>query len=353
MTIATNEKPRNRFALIELAYPRLKEHGLHTHYILSACEAAYSAYRNKRKKHVPLFTRTFLKLDNQTYRLNHYLLRIPTTPKHYIFLMLEGSDYHFSLVDDPGLKMGSVTITDRSVTIAFSKEVPMLAPSGYMGIDVNEKNLTVSATNGYERRFAELGDVVEIKKRYREIRAKIGKNCRRDNRIGKQFLAKYGKRERNRTVQRIHKVTKEIVNYAEESHLGIKMEKLTNIRKLYRKGNGQGRSFRRKMNSWVFGEAQRQIDYKARWEGVPNWFVNPRGTSSYCPNCGSRVVRLQDRKLYCVKCDKTWDRDDLASKNIMACAVPQARPLRGSNERERGDDGSNPLSRWGEGKPGG
>ena len=41
--IALKERPRSRFALIEMAYPRLKEYGLHTHYILSACEVAYSS----------------------------------------------------------------------------------------------------------------------------------------------------------------------------------------------------------------------------------------------------------------------------------------------------------------------
>jgi len=44
--IALKEKPRSRFKLIETAYLRLKEYGLHTHYILSACEVAYSVYRN-------------------------------------------------------------------------------------------------------------------------------------------------------------------------------------------------------------------------------------------------------------------------------------------------------------------
>jgi hypothetical protein len=38
--IAGNGKPRNRFSLIHLAYPRLKEYGLHTHYTLSAYEVA-------------------------------------------------------------------------------------------------------------------------------------------------------------------------------------------------------------------------------------------------------------------------------------------------------------------------
>ena len=51
--IALKEKPRSRFALIKLAYPRLKEYGLHTHYILSACEVAYSAFKNPKRRSNP------------------------------------------------------------------------------------------------------------------------------------------------------------------------------------------------------------------------------------------------------------------------------------------------------------
>src|SRR5271157_3807066 len=307
--IALAEHPMNRFNLIEVAYPRLKQYGLHTHYILSACEVAYSVYRNKNRKSVPYIRKPFLKLDSQSYQLNHLILRIPIAPRRYIFLTLKGSDYHLSFIDDPSLKRGSITITDHSISIAFSKEVARSVPLGYAGMDVNEKNVTISATNGYEHRFTKLAEVVEIKERYREIRAKIGRGARQDNRISKQLYAKYGRRERIRTMQRIHTITKEIVDYTNENHLGIKMEKLTEIRKLYRKGNGQGPSFRGRMNTWVFGENQRQIMYKAAWLGVPVYHVNPRGTSRNCPDCGSRVAPLQDRKLYCQKCDKSWDRD--------------------------------------------
>ncbi len=76
--IALKEKPRSRFKLIEMAYPRLKEYGLHTHYILSACEVAYSVYRNRNRRSDPYVEKAFLKLDNLTYTLNHLLLRIPT-----------------------------------------------------------------------------------------------------------------------------------------------------------------------------------------------------------------------------------------------------------------------------------
>jgi putative transposase len=325
--IAVEERPKSRFGLIELAYPRLKRYGLHTHYILSSCEVAFSVYRNRNRKSIPYINRGFFKLDNQSYQLNHLLLRIPSAPRRFIFLTLQGSDHRLSLVDDPALKRGSVTITPTSVSIAFSKEVEPFEPKGFVSIDINNRNATLSATDGRHHRFDELGEVVEIKERYKETRAKISRMTRGDRRIAKQLLSKYGEREKNRTEPLLHKVTRQIVDYAMEHRLAIKMENLKGIRKLYRKGTGQGRSFRGRMNNWVFGETQRQIDYKARWDGVPGWYVNPRGTSSYCL-CGSRVAPLPERKLYCPACDKIWDRDDLASKNIMACAVPQGRPFR-------------------------
>jgi len=349
LRIAVREAPTSRFNLIRLAYEKLKAYGLHTHYILSACEIAYSVYKNKRRKSTPFFKRPFIKLDNQSYQLNHLLLRIPTGPRKFIFIILYDSDYHLSFIDDPRLKRGSVIITPSSVSIAFSKRIDPFEPLGYMGMDTNERNATVSATDGYCNQFLEMGEVVEIKERYREIRASISRMTGNDRRISKELLSKYGKRERNRSVTRVHRVTKRITCHAKEHQFGIKMEKLTGITKLYRKGNGQGKPFRGRMNTWVFGMLQRQVTYKAEWDGIPTYFVNPRGTSRNCPDCGTRVVRLAGRKLYCQKCDKEWDRDILASKNIMACAVPQVRPAKRSCEGERGDDGSNPPSRWREG----
>ena len=40
---------------------------------------------------------------------------------------------------------------------------------------------------------------------------------------------------------------------------------------------------------------QSQIEYKARWDGMPD-FVNPRGMSRICL-CGSHVVELKERDV--------------------------------------------------------
>ena len=344
--IALTDMPKSRFDLIELSYQRLKEYGLHTHYILSACEVAYSAYKNETRKSDPCVKKPFLKLDNQSYKLDYLLLRIPTQPRKFLYITLNGSLYHRLFLADKSLKRGSITITERSVIIAFSKETTMFEPTGWIGIDVNERNVTWSDTQGHSEP-EDISQVCEIKDRYRAIRAKIAHCTQKDRRVQQRLLAKYGEREKDRTIQVIHKVSKKIVQHAKENRLGIAMEDLKGIRKLYRKGNGQGASFRGKMNSWMFFETQRQHDYKAHWEGAPVEYVNARGSSRNCPDCGSRVVHLQDRKLFCSECDKTWDRDVLASKNIMACVVPQARPPACSDDGEsrRQETAGNPRSR--------
>jgi putative transposase len=267
--IALEQKPNNRFMLIELAYPRLKEYGLHTHYILSACEVAYSVCKNRKGKSRPCIRRPFIKLDSQTYTLNHLIVRIPTRPRHFIYLTLHASNYHLSIVDDPALKRGSLTLTDTALAMAFTKKTVQIEPRGRMGIDVNERNVTWADSSGVVRK-EDTSAVAELKERYKVLRAKIAERTSKDRRIGRRLLSKYGKREKDRTTQALHCVTKRIVKHAKANGHAIIMENLKGIRKLYRRGNGQGTSFRGRMNSWTFREIQRQIEYKARWAGIPS-----------------------------------------------------------------------------------
>ncbi|MDH2907670.1 MAG: transposase [Candidatus Nitrosotalea sp.] len=115
-------------------------------------------------------------------------------------------------------------------------------------------------------------------------------------------------------------MSKDVVQRAMESKSMIILEDLKGIRKLYRKGNGQGNKYRRKLNSWSFYELQRQITYKAEWEGIPVGFVDPKRTSQLCPTCGGKLQEdgFHRRKLLCINCKRTMDRDVAASMNI-AC----------------------------------
>jgi len=49
---------------------------------------------------------------------------------------------------------------------------------------------------------------------------------------------------------------------------------------------------------------------------MPVAAIKPRGTSSTCPICGSKLVENSYRKLKCIKCCFEADRDAIAILNV-------------------------------------
>jgi IS605 OrfB family transposase len=96
------------------------------------------------------------------------------------------------------------------------------------------------------------------------------------------------------------------------------LEKLTHIRNSSRRGNGQGRKLRGRLNRWSFHELQRQIEYKAKWEGVPVEYVWASRTSQTCSQCGFINKALKyERGWLCPICGAILDRDYDAARNIL------------------------------------
>src|SRR5256886_11947797 len=136
------------------------------------------------------------------------------------------------------------------------------------------------------------------------------------------MASKYGRgKTAARTSHLLHTATKTIVTVAVQRREAIVLEDIQGIRCLYRKGNGQNRKYRGRMNSWNFREAQRQIEYKARWIGLPVVRLSrreTRGSSMTCPRCGERLQsdKRLERMLWCGKCRIVMDRDMVAAVNL-------------------------------------
>jgi IS605 OrfB family transposase len=183
-------------------------------------------------------------------------------------------------------------------------------------VDRNLRNLTVG--NDQDTRQYDLSETVRIVKTTVWIVASFRRD---DARIRRAITSKYGKRRTARTGHLLHTATKTIVAIAVQRREAIVLENIQGIRALYRKGNGQTREYRARMNGWSFSEVQRQIEYKARWVGLPVIRLSrreTRGSSLTCPRCGERLQsdkRLK-RKLWCCKCRIVMDRDMVAAVNL-------------------------------------
>ena len=104
-----------------------------------------------------------------------------------------------------------------------------------------------------------------------------------------------------------------IVDFAKKHNFGIVMEDLKGIRGRIR----YSRNLNRRLHSWNFRKLQFFIEYKAKLNGIPVIYVNPRKTSSLCPRCGGRLAPNGYRLLKCRKCGYENDRDVIACLNML------------------------------------
>ncbi|MBI5377174.1 MAG: IS200/IS605 family element transposase accessory protein TnpB [Thaumarchaeota archaeon] len=240
---------------------------------------------------------------------NGMLLSFPVVNREFVHIVLN----NHIIGGLRGVEPRSFTITPVSLSISVRKEVEEIIPENVIGIDRNLRNITISTQSGPV--MYKTGKLLSIKENTMHVIAAFRRN---DRRVKKMFYSQKKNRRSRRVQQFLHKISKDIVSRAKESRSMVVLEDIKGIRKLYRKGNWQGRKFRRRLNSWSFCEVQRQIQYKAAWEGIPVQFVDPKHTSQLCPVCGDRIQedRLHRRKLWCSNCKRVMDRDVVAALNI-------------------------------------
>jgi len=298
------------------SYRALAEYQTATYYRLTATSRAAGILRNYRKsldKNLRTkgpHAKKLMLTDCYGFRIQGDRLRLTLRAHEYVYIELNPH----TLAALQGCTARSVTLTPMALSIAYAREVEEVALKGMIGIDRNLDNISIASSDAKIQRF-DLSKATLIKKSYREIKSHLKRN---DVRIRRRVFSKYGALQRSRVGWILNNCSSAIVRQAREKRFGIAMEDLRGLRKLYRKGNGQGRNYRARLSSWSYYELRRQIEYKARWEGIPVVYVPARGTSVTCSTCGSRTYPNEQRGVHCPKCRTTVDRDVNAARNISA-----------------------------------
>ena len=217
-------------------------------------------------------------------------------------------------------KMRSLTITADSLSFCYSEDIEPARVSRVYGVDRNEKN--ISFGDREKVTLVEMNKVVKVRQTTREIVASFKRN---DVRMRRRLARKYWTRADHRGDQLLHAATNYIVDVAAKDGAALAIEDLTGIRRLYRRGNGQGSDYRFRLNSWPHWKAKKMIEYKAAWRAVttiPLTRSETYGSSSRCAACGEKLRSpargdvAHSRMLWCQACSKWIDRDVNAPLNL-------------------------------------
>jgi len=303
-----------------LSYNQLADYDSPSCYKLCAISRAAGILAARKKSlkrgfstRQPYAVRPFL-VSCYRFKVKNGGLEIPISRGKRLTIPL--TEHTLTLISQPGVEVRSFTLTRNGLSLSIAREAPSMECISTIGVDRNLRNLTVG--NESQIRYYDLSETVRIAKTTARIVASFKRD---DDRIRTGIASKYGQRRTARTGHILHNATKTIVQRAVQRREAIVLEDIRAIRCLYRKGNGQNRKYRRRMNGWSFGEVKRQIDYKARWVGLSVIHLSKRETRSSslaCPRCGERLQsdkRLK-RKLWCGKCRIVMDRDRVAAINL-------------------------------------
>ena len=327
----------SRFKLRSLVYPRFNKM-MYSGYVYTAIWKACAMlknYRRTKKKNtharMPVMKNHILVIDNQRYEIIHNHLKFPVRPRQFVYVPL--NQHVCKILSQPGLKLGEVTLTEKKLSISYTREVSRKEPVGYIGIDMNLENATGTDESGITT-IVDTSDIVSMKAKYRDVLSHFTRN---DVKIQKRLKQKYGRKQQNRENTFLHQKSKEIISQGRQ----VIMENLTGIRRLYRKGNGQGKRFRFRLNSWSRFKLQKMIQYKSvDYNGLEVIFVKPNGTSSKCAACGSKMIPEEHRMMKCPICHTMTDRDENASRNILArglAMLEQKEPARFEPDAVQGE----------------
>ena len=341
----------SRTKLHKIAYSEskniVKEGRWHSKYRYTAMEVALSIYKSWRKlkkkgkvEKLPEVRRFFLKLYKESngagvYKLveknDKWFIRIATTPRNFVILPLIVSDYHRRFLDAwrmGKLKLGEAYLrrcSDGSyeIHIVFKGNVEEKKFERRMGVDINEKNVTISILDGSKVIYSAQIDISELSRldyvykmiKIRKLQKKLyrGYNPKLIPKKRFEIIHRYSTRWKKRKEQILHVLSKHIVSLATTFQARIVMEDLRNIKSKILKKN---RRLNRRLALADFRKLQVMIEYKAKWIGIPVSYINPRNTSKLCPICKLPMTGISQRELFCRNCRTIWDRDFSASINI-------------------------------------
>ncbi len=183
----------------------------------------------------------------------------------------------------------------------------LIKPKTFIGIDRNTTHHTLVASdlNGKVLKFGKSCN--HIHNKYKNIR----KNLQKKGKYKK--VKKIKNRERNLIKNINHQISKALVDYALKVKGGLVLENLKNIRKTAKTRRKQ----RYSLNSWSFYQLGQMIEYKAKKQGIPIFYIEPQYTSQRCSRCGHIENANRNGNLFCCKeCGKVEDSGANAGFNL-------------------------------------
>jgi putative transposase len=213
---------------------------------------------------------------------------------------------------------------DGKLVLEVSKHMPRprrYPPRGVLAVDVNEKYIVVGNSLFEYRVKTPIEKVMHYKQLAERLQRKYSSpryNAWLRRRGVKKRISYFHAKARRIIEDWVKKTSHRIITLARQHQCTVAREDLTGLIESLRKLPREHKvsllilSYR-KISEW--------IDWQSEKHGVPVIVVEPKGTSTRCPRCSSKMRENGYRVFKCPVCSFEADRDTVAVLNIEKRAV--------------------------------
>ena len=280
-----------------------------SHYVDSAIKTAYSILsswrrnyvKGRRSKNKPVVKRKFVRVKETLYRFKDWKIVITIKPRQ-LYLEFDLSKTWFRKRVE-GCDLGELILKENELVITFRKPMREEKVSEYIGWDLNKCSLDgFSPKHGWVR--VDLRYLYHVH-RVHEIKRKDAQSKASKKPSLKPIVSRHGRRERNRARDFIHKLTTQLARMFPNVEHGFEdLEK----QGMYNRRKKHNRDIAKQNWKMII----QYMSYKSKVK-----LVNPKNTSSTCPLCRGRLLKLRKGQVVrCKKCSLTLDRQLCGAINI-------------------------------------
>jgi IS605 OrfB family transposase len=214
---------------------------------------------------------------------------------------------------------------DNKMILWISKKIPRpepYKPRDVIAVDINERKIVY----GDDKINKEIDTKINRAHRWKLLAKSLQKKYSsprypawRRRRGILNRIRSYHRKSRNILEAWARKTSLEIVRFAKKLGYAVAREDLTGLINTLRRI--ENKDHRTKLIIMGYSRLGRWIDWQAEKQGVPLAIVDPRGTSSECPKCDSKLEENGYRRLKCPRCGFEADRDVIGKLNIRKRAL--------------------------------
>jgi len=209
-----------------------------------------------------------------------------------------------------GWRVKEARLLPNRLNVVIEKEVPVKLINDVLGLDVNYANLTLS--DGTRIPIKGFVKALAFKARAEAIQQKYPKKWRYVKGIRKA-ISRFGVRAKNIIKDTVNQLAVQVVKITSQKNSALAVEDLKKLNsgfKIFSKNQ------RIRLHLWAYKKLLKTIEFKAGVEGISVIKVNPKGTSSKCPICQSKLKEVSYRRLRCPSCGFEADRDYIGALNV-------------------------------------